>query len=62
MVSCVTLTWQQVEVVRTGAGEAPLRVAAVPVHAGAGVLALVDVRAVAPGVVWPTQKYLLLQI
>ena len=62
MVSCVTLTWQQVEVVRTGAGEAPLRVAAVAVHAGAGVLALVDVRAVAPGVVWPTQKYLLLQI
>ena len=48
--------------VRAGAGEAPLRVATVPVHAGAGVLALVDVRAVAPGVVWPTHKYLLLQI
>ena len=47
--------------VRAGAGEAALRVAAVAVHAGAGVLALVDVRAVAPGVVWPTQK-LLLQI
>ena len=62
MVSCVTLTWQQVEVVRAGAGEASLRVATVAVHAGAGVLALVDVRAVAPGVVWPTQKYLLLQI
>ena len=42
--------------VRAGAGEAPLRVATVAVHAGAGVLALVDVRAVAPGVVWPTQK------
>ena len=46
----------------TFTGEAPLRVATVAVHAGAGVLALVDVRAVAPGVVWPTQKYLLLQI
>ena len=48
--------------VRAGAGEAALRVAAVAVHAGAGVLALVDVRAVAPGVVWPTQKSLLLHI
>ena len=48
--------------VRAGAGEAALRVAAVAVHAGAGVLALVDVRAVAPGVVWPTQKSLILQI